>query len=119
MAERERPPDDAFVVRCGQPPFAANPLYLACGDHPDGVYGFSVQSAAGLTVEQLAAACRNKVVGFTTVAEVRRLGYEIIRTGREFHHATVAVPVDWGEAEAVALTALFQAAINPAPRGRS
>ena len=66
MAVEERLPNDAVVIRCGLPPFTARPLLGACGDHPDGVFGFSVQSAAGLTVAQLATACRNKYVGYTT-----------------------------------------------------
>ena len=41
-----------------------------------GPFGFSVQCCAGLTVEQLAAACPNKTVGFTTVGQIRIIGYE-------------------------------------------
>jgi hypothetical protein len=39
-------------------------------DAPARVFGFSVQAAVGLTVEQLATVCRNKRVGFTTVAKI-------------------------------------------------
>ncbi len=119
MASGEWIPDEALVVRCGQPPFPASPLLLACGEHPEGVHGFSVQSAAGLTVGQLAVACRNKTVGFSIVGDIRGLGYDVIRTGREFHHATVAVPRDWSEDAAKVLADLFQLATNLAPRGRS
>ena len=58
--------DEALVVRCGLPPFVNNPLDRGCRRHPDGAFGFSVQSAVGLTVEQLAAVCSNKSVGFST-----------------------------------------------------
>ncbi len=116
MAVEERLPNDAVVIRCGLPPFTARPLLGACGDHPDGVFGFSVQSAAGLTVAQLATACRNKYVGYTSVGEIRRLGYDVVRTGKEFHHATVVVPKDWSTEAADVLTDLFVMAVNPSPR---
>jgi hypothetical protein len=59
MAEPERLPDDAFVVRCGRPPFSRSPLLQACRKHPEGPHGFSVQTAGDLTVEQLAVECPN------------------------------------------------------------
>ena len=95
MASLEPIADVAFVVRCGLPPFVNSPLHLGCRRHPDGCFGFSVQAEAELTVEQLAAACSNKSVGFTTVAEIRIMGYEVLHTWGEAHHATVAVPENW------------------------
>jgi hypothetical protein len=74
MAEDELLPDDAVVVRCGLPPFVNSPLERGCRRHPVGLFGFSVQAAVGLTVEQLAIVCRNKIVGFTSVAEIRIMG---------------------------------------------
>jgi hypothetical protein len=71
MADEERLADNAVVVRCGRPPFVDSPFDRGCRHHPDGFFGFSVQAAAGLTVEQLATVCRNKSVGFTTVAKIR------------------------------------------------
>ena len=61
MVEENRLPDDAVVVRCGVPPFLARPLHLSCDEHPAGCYGFSVQSAAGLSAEELARNCQNRM----------------------------------------------------------
>ena len=82
MADEGRLADDAVVVRCGRPPFVDSPLDRGCRRHPDGFFGFSVQSAAGLTAEQLAMVCRNKSVGFKTVAKIRIMGYEVVRHER-------------------------------------
>jgi hypothetical protein len=109
---------EALVVRCGQPPFVNSPLDRGCRRHPDGAFGFSVQAAVGLTVEELAAACSNKSVGFTTVAEIRIMGYQVLRTSGEAHHATVAVPEDWTADAAAQLARIFQHATNPAPKKR-
>lgn len=119
MADGGRLSDEAWVVRCGLPPFTDRPLRLACDEHPEGVYGFSVQCAAGLSVQQLAAACRNKSVGFTTVGQIREMGYDVVQTAGYLHHATVVVPRDWSPEAADALTPLFAAAVNTAPRTRS
>jgi len=114
-----RLPDDAFVVRCGLPPFRGRPLFTACVDHPDGVFGFSVQSEAGLTVEQLASACRNMTVGVTTVARIREMGLDVVSTSGQGWHATVVVPRGWSQAEAERLSLLFEPISNPAARRRS
>jgi hypothetical protein len=113
MPEPNRLPDDAFVVRCGQPPFQHRPLVHACRKHPDGPFGFSVQAAPGLTVEHLGRACRNNSVGFLTVGDIRRMGYEVIPTQGEAHHATVAVPRDWSREASEELASHFRPARNP------
>jgi hypothetical protein len=118
MAEESQLPDDAVVVRCGQPPFNANPLARACRRHPSGYFGFSVQAAVGRTVEQLAEACSNSTVGFTTVATIRIMGYEVVRTRGEAYHATVVVPVGWTHAAAEELARVFVQAANPNPKKR-
>jgi hypothetical protein len=118
MGKLEPLPDEAVVVRCGVPPFVKSPLDQGCRHHPDGVYGFSVHAAEGLTVEQLATACYNKSVGFTTAAEIRIMGYEVVRTGGEAHHATVVVPEDWSADAAAELARIFRHATNPAPKKR-
>jgi hypothetical protein len=105
-------PDEAFVVRCGVPPFLNSPLILGCRTHPEGPYGFSVQSAAGLTVAELAAACRNNVVGYMIAGDIRALGYDVVRTGGAGHHATVIVPEDWSPEAAEILAARFHRAEN-------
>ncbi len=118
MARLHRLPDEALVVRCGLVPFVNSPLDRGCRHHPDGVHGFSVQSEAGLSVAQLAAECSNKSVGFTTVAEIRIMGYEVVRTAGDAYHATVVVPQDWSADSAAALALIFRHAVNPAPKKR-
>jgi len=112
-------PDEAIVVRCGLPPFVKSPLHRGCKHHSDGAFGFSVQAAVGLTVEQVATACFNNSVGFTTVAKIRIMGYEVVRTSGEAHHATVVVPQGWGPDDAAALAAIFEHATNPAQKKRA
>jgi hypothetical protein len=118
MGSPEPVPDEAVVVRCGLPPFVNSPLGLACRLHPDGPFGFSVQAEVGLTVEQLATACYSKSVGFTTVAEIRIMGYQVLRTRGEAYHATVVVPANWSADDAMALAGIFRLAANPAPKKR-
>lgn len=117
MAEGERLPDDAVVVRCGLPPFVDSPLKGGCRRHRSGLFGFSVQASVRLTAEQLATACPNKSVGFTSVAEIRIMGYEVVRTSGDAHHAMV-VPEDWSADAAEELARIFRHAINPAPKKR-
>ena len=115
--QQARLPDDALVVRCGQPPFdRPKPLHERCGEHPEGVFGFSVQCASGLALDMLARWCRNKRVGVTTVGEIRALGYDVVTTGGLGHHATVIVPRDWDAVSAERLVRCFQDVANPAPR---
>ncbi len=116
MNDPDRIPDDAFVVRCGLPPYTKNPLIAACRHHPDGPFGFSVQFEIGLTVECLATACRNRSVDYTTAGEIRRMGYDVIRTRGDFYHATVLVPKPWNPEDAETLTKTFRLATNPSPR---
>jgi hypothetical protein len=119
MASPEPITDEALVVRCGLPPFVNSPLDRGCRRHPDGPFGFSVQAAVGLTVEQLANACLNRSVGFTTAAQIRIMGYQVLRTSGEAYHATVSVPEDWTTDAAAELALIFQHATNPAPKKRS
>jgi hypothetical protein len=118
MAEGDRIPDQAVVVRCGLPPFLGRPLHTACDAHPSGYYGFSVQAAVGLTVEQLAVECRNRSVGYTTAGEIRRMGYEVRETSGAGRHATVVVPRPWDLTAAGQLARLFHPAKNPSPKRR-
>jgi hypothetical protein len=115
MTGRERLPDDALVVRCGKPPFSnPKPLSERCARHPEGVYGFSVQSAANVTIETLAQHCRNRHIGVTTVGAIRKLGYEVHPTSGQGRHATVEVPMEWGSEAAEELGRLFRDETNPA-----
>ncbi|MCL1472132.1 flavoredoxin [Argonema antarcticum] len=84
----ERIHDDALVVRGG----ANRPadIQRGIGTHPSGVTGVSVQSAAGVSLAELAAGIPHRLVGVTTVKEVRLSGGDVIRTsGRTPYHATL------------------------------
>ena len=81
-------PNEALVVRGGGNRPAD--IERATALHPIGVAGVSVESAAGLTVEELAVGIPHGQVGVTTVAAVRAAGGDVVRTpGRSPHHATL------------------------------
>ena len=69
-------PDDALVVRGGLN--RAEDLADKVGTHPAGITGWSVESAADLTVEQLAAPIPHNQIGVTTVGAVRQAGGDVI-----------------------------------------
>lgn len=80
--------DDAMLVRGGR----NRPLDMerGTGTHPSGVTGVSVECASGLSVKNLAASIPHGQIGVTTVAAVRVLGGDVVRTsGRSPHHATL------------------------------
>jgi hypothetical protein len=84
----ERIPDEAVVVRGGR----NLPADLRRGTltHLSGVTGASVECAAGLSVEELAAALPHGQIGMTTVGAIRAAGGDVVRTsGRTPRHATV------------------------------
>jgi hypothetical protein len=81
-------PDEALVVRGGRN--LPEDIERGTGIHPSGVTGVSVESAAGLTVPELAAAVPHGQVGVTTFGDVRRAGGDVICTsGRSPNHATL------------------------------
>jgi len=81
-------PDDALVVRGGHN--RPEDIRRGTGMHPSGVTGVSVESAAGVSVTELARAIPHGRVGITTVGEVRKVGGDVIRTsGRSHYHATL------------------------------
>ena len=81
-------PDDALVVRGGQN--RPEDLQRRLGTHPSGVTGWSVESAAGAPLEQLASAIPHGRIGVTTVGAVRQAGGDVIpTTGQSIHHATL------------------------------
>jgi hypothetical protein len=83
-----RLPDDAWVVRGGQNTPEA--LDGRIKMHPSGVVGVSVESAAGATVEQLAAGAPHGQIGVATVGRVRAAGGDVIPTsGQSPNHATL------------------------------
>ena len=71
-------PDEALVVRSGR----NRPEDIARGTatHPSGITGVSVESAASVTLEAVAAFIPHRQVGVTTVGEVRKLGGDVIPT---------------------------------------
>jgi len=81
-------PDVSWVVRGGQN--RAADIERGFGTHPSGATGISVESAPGLSVQELAGAVPHGHVGVTTVGEVRAAGGDVIRTrGRSPNHATL------------------------------
>ena len=113
MPGRDRLLDEAWVVRCGRPPFdQPKPLHERCEEH-DGVYGFSVQSRESLAVEVLARSCRNNRIGVTTAGAIRASGYEVAITRGQWFHATIVVPRDWSPEAARRLAELFEDRENP------
>lgn len=114
---RGRLREEALVVRGGRPPFPTRPLQDCCDTHPDGPYGFSVESDDHLDLQALGAALPHRWVGLTTVQAIRKLGYDVVRTsGSSSHHATVVVPEDWSPEAAEEVAQLFQPEMNPSPR---
>ena len=111
MDAGERLPDEALVVRGGR-----RPLHEGCDEHPEGVYGFSVQCAAGVSLDDLASALPHGTIAVTTVGEIRSLGYDVVVTRGAGHHATVVVPRDFFPADAEGLARTFREGRNPRPR---
>ena len=84
----ERIPNEALVVRGGRN--RPEDIQRGTGTHPSGITGISVECAVGLSVAELAAAIPHRQVGVTTVADVRSLGGDVIRTsGRSPNHSTL------------------------------
>jgi hypothetical protein len=111
-------PDEAIVLRGGTS--TGQQLFNGCAEHFDvpGIYGFSVQSAAEKSVEDLARAGQfpNGKIGVTTVGAIRAAGYDVVETAGRGYHATVRVPTNWTLVAADALSANFEVQSNPAQR---
>ncbi|MCC8363182.1 hypothetical protein LK996_08855 [Lysobacter sp. A6] len=93
-AAAARLPDAALVVRggtnIGNGGNTAQKIAEGTKLHPDGVLGFSAQSAADATLCQLCASIPNGQVGVTTVGQVRQSGGDVISTsGQSSSHVTV------------------------------
>jgi RHS repeat-associated protein len=91
-----RLPNEANVVRGGSAQGANSIEGIAAGTgtHPSGVTGFSVESAAGKSVEQLIqqspTTSRYGQVGCCTVGQIREAGGDVVSTsGQSPNHATV------------------------------
>lgn len=80
--------DESLVVRGGQN--RPEDIRRGTGTHPSGITGVSVESAPGVTVEQLATAVPHRQIGVTTVGAIRAAGGDVVRTsGRSPNHATL------------------------------
>src|SRR5579883_2048738 len=127
-------PGSDWVVRGGEA--KATDLISGYGPHPlvPGLYGFSVQSAPGKTVSELAQAgrCPNATISYETVVAlaqvVQSVGYEmrlVPSPGGGYHHtfavvydATKVMQTLLPNVVAQALTTTFRRMPNPhrAPR---
>jgi hypothetical protein len=84
----EEIPDEALVIRGGRN--RPEDIERGTATHPSGITGVSVESAAELTVAELAKTIPHGRIGVTTVVEVRKAGGDVIRTsGRSANHATL------------------------------
>jgi RHS repeat-associated protein len=108
---------DAFVVRGG----VTTPQQLQRGvaEHHavPGLTGFSVQSAPGQTVEQLAAAGRfpNTQISVTTVRELQRIGVPVRPSPGQGFHNTAVTPLPLSDSQAMQISDVFRQQPNPHP----
>ena len=108
-----------YVVRAGM----ARPDNLIAGTAAHrlvpGLTGFSVQSAPGLSVEELARGgeFRNGQISVKTVGALQRHGFEVVfpTPGRGGYHATVRAPDPLPPDIAALLSGLFVQYRNPHP----
>lgn len=108
-----------YVVRAG----IAQPRSLIEGTASHrlvaGLCGFSVQSAPGVTVEELARAGRfpHSQISVTTVELLHEHGFAVVfpTPGKGVYHATVRTPWPLSLATAMLLSNLFTQRRNPSP----
>jgi hypothetical protein len=108
---------DQYVVRAG----LARPGNLISGTTPHrdipGLTGFSVQSAPGVSVCELARGgeFRNGWISVAKVSDLRRRGFEIIcpTPGKGLYHATCRVAYPLPMERAFLLSSLFIRRPNP------
>jgi hypothetical protein len=110
---------EQFVVRAG----LARPAVLVVGTTPHrlvtGLSGFSVQSAAGMPVDELARAGRfpHPWISVITVAISRTHGFDLVfpTPGKGAYHANVRAPWPLPRESASLLSGLFVRRRNPYP----
>lgn len=80
-----------------------------------GAYGFSVQAGVGVKIEALAAdgRIRNAQLGVATAGEIRRAGYQVVKTPGAGSHYTVVVPKEFSDDAATGLAKIFRQQLNP------
>jgi hypothetical protein len=116
LEDEDDPKLDAWVVRAG----VATPKQLQNGvaEHNKvaGLTGFSVQSAPGKTVEELAAAGDFKTYGqisVTTVRALMKIGVPVVPSPGKGYHNTAVTPLPLSETLAAMISAAFQPRPNP------
>ena len=111
----ERLRDDALVVRGGY--VTPERVQDAADDEP--TWGISVQSANGLTAEQLAreGAVPHRAISVTTAGQIRAIGagFDVRPTQGPGRHATIIIPSRPVSDDARAIAAVFgEPVANPA-----
>lgn len=114
IVSREQEP--AWVVRGGVT--TRKQLQEGVKEHEGvrGLTGFSVQSAPGKTVEELAAAgrFRNGQISVTTVAALLAVGVPVVKSPGTGHHNTAKTEAPLASPHADAISAVFKQMANPA-----
>jgi hypothetical protein len=119
-------PDEAKVVRGGVA--TSTRLQKGVAEHIQvpGLTGFSVQSAAGKTVGELARAGEvpHRRISVTTVGQIRAAGrtmgvdVDVVPSPGRGYHATVKTPLPLPDDLAEALSKIFVQQPNPHPKTR-
>lgn len=108
-------PKEVFVVRGG----IATPEQLQKGvaEHRavPGLTGFSVQSAPGKSIEELAAAgqFKNAQISITTVQNLLKVGVAIVPSPGGGYHNTAVTPLPLSPQQAARISSIFQQMPNP------
>ena len=111
VTQRSGLSESSLVVRGGAN-ITPESISNGIGMHPCGIEGFSAESRAGATLDDLATWIPNNQIGVTTVGLVRAAGGEVSPTsGRSPTHATVS-----GLDPVVASTLLSPSRPNPVPK---
>jgi hypothetical protein len=110
---------DQYVVRAGLG--RPGPLIVGTTPHRDipGLTGFSVQSAPGLSVDELmrGAGFPHTWISVTTLDALQRHGFDLVfpTPGKGAYHATVRAPYPLSPDMAMLLSGLFTRRRNPYP----
>jgi hypothetical protein len=105
-----------YAVRAG----IATPVQIQKGVaehiHSPGITGFSVQSAPGKTIEELAAAglFPNPQISVTTVCALNSVGVPVVPTPGRGYHNTAVTPMPLSNEQAAVISAVFTTRPNPA-----
>jgi len=103
------------VVRAGVA--TPNSLIAGSAEHSavPGLYGFSVQSAPGLSVDDLAraGAFPNRQISVTTTAELAGVGVAVVPSPGAGYHATAQVPNPLSADLASSISGVFRQQDNP------